>query len=216
MKQSVVLLHGLMTKSYIMRYLAKKFNKAGYDVHLFDYNSIRYSEQTLAKLHALLQSLGNKPVSLVGHSMGGLVIRNYIDHYQKDTTLQSIQSVVTIATPHYQSLCAHNLANSFFRKHLGSAGESGLTCDIAPWQGNIPMGCIAGLNKSLLSANFFAIKHRHTGDYDGTVFLREAILENCHDFVTLKGSHTGMLFQANVARQCLHFLEKQQFDKETT
>jgi pimeloyl-ACP methyl ester carboxylesterase len=213
MKQAVVLLHGLMTKSYIMRYMAKKIKAAGHDVYFFDYNSIRYSEKTLAKLHALLQSLDNKPVSLIGHSMGGLVIRNYIDHYQKDTTLQSIQSVVTIATPHYQSLCAHNLANSFFKKHLGSAGESGLIRDIAPWPGTIPMGCIAGLNKSILSANFFAIKHRKTGVYDGTVFLREAILDNCHDSIVMKGSHTGMLFQADVAKQCIHFLEKQTFEK---
>lgn len=214
MKQAVVLLHGLMTKSYIMCYMAKKIKASGHAVYFFDYNSIKYSEQTLGKLHILIQSVteNHKSVSLVGHSMGGLVIRNYIHRYGQESA-SHIQSVVTIATPHYQSLCAHNLANSFFRKHLGSAGESGLTRDIEPWSGKIPMGCIAGLNTSLLSANFFAIKHRKTGDYDGTVFLREAILENCYDSIVLKGSHTGMLFQADVARQCVHFLEKQQFKK---
>ena len=63
--------------------------------------------------------------SLVGHSMGGLVIRNYLHTEKYKTNFKNIKSVVTIATPHNQSITAHKI-NKALKGFLGTAGEAGL------------------------------------------------------------------------------------------
>jgi PGAP1-like protein len=157
-------------------------------------------------LHTLLTSL--QDVHLIGHSMGGLVIRNYLHKYHD---IANIKSVVTIATPHNQSICAHTMSKSLFRKVLGTAGDSGLTKPLKEWESNIPIGCIAGLSKSKMSANFFIMFNPKEDDSDGTVYVEEALLNNATDKIILKGSHTGLLFKKEVATQCLYFLEHEKF-----
>lgn len=209
MKKTIILIHGLMANAYMMTYMEKQIRKSGHQVYKFNYKSNQYSHETLHDFHQLLQKLDNNPIDIIGHSMGGLVARNYIHHYQPN----NIQSIVTIATPHHQSLCAHRVANSMFKKGFGTAGASGLTIDIPEWTYNIPIGCIAGVSQSRLTANLFLPRHDKSAVNDGTVFLNEAILKNCNDHLIMKGSHTGLIFKKEVVRQCLHFLENHNFSK---
>jgi Lysophospholipase len=82
--------------------------KEGYVVYLFDYDTRKYSSETLQNLHQLISKVEESEVYLVGHSMGGLVARNYIHQYENN-----IKGLVTIATPHNQSICAHNATKRF-------------------------------------------------------------------------------------------------------
>lgn len=207
--KTVVLLHGLRTNSMVMKYMANNMRAAGNEVHLFNYDSSKYSDSTLESLHSLLKTLKSQSIYLIGHSMGGLVIRNYIHKYPKD--ISQIKGVITIATPHNQSICAHTMTKSLFRKVLGTSGDSGLTKQIQEWESEIPIGCIAGFSKSKMSANFFIIFNSKKDASDGTVYVDEAILSNCTDKIILKGSHTGLLFKKDVANQCLYFLENKEF-----
>lgn len=211
-KKKVVLLHGLMTNSLIMKFIEKKLTDEGHQVYQFDYQSVKYSEKTLDKLHEFLQNtIHEGDVYFIAHSMGGLVLRNYFHHYKDEIKSITIKGVITIATPHKQSVCAHNIVKLKLGRFLGTSILSGLTIDAPEWQKHIPIGCIAGLSASKLTANFFVFFDSRQGD--GTVFLEEAILDNCHDKVIIPGSHTGLLFKPEVVNQCLHFLEFNQFKK---
>jgi pimeloyl-ACP methyl ester carboxylesterase len=210
MSKKIVLLHGLMTNSLIMKFIEKKLLAAGHEVYQFDYQSVKYSKKTLEKLHLFLNThIQNEDVYFIAHSMGGLVLRNYFHHYSD--YISHIKGVITIATPHKQSVCAHNIVKLKLGRFLGTSVLSGLTIDAPNWHQNIPIGCIAGLSSSKLTANFFVFFDSRQGD--GTVFLDEAILETSCDSVIISGSHTGLLFKPEVANQCLHFLEYQQFKK---
>ncbi len=62
---------------------------------------------TKAKTHAReRKDLIPKKVSLVGHSMGGLVIKWYVTQILKDKAINMIDKIITIATPYRGSLKA--------------------------------------------------------------------------------------------------------------
>lgn len=210
--KAIILLHGFMNNSLIMTYLASHMISEGFKVYHFNYRTRHYSEKTLNDLNSLVSKVKESEIYLIGHSMGGLVIRNYIHKEQFKDNMLNIKGVVTIATPHNQSLTAHKISQTF-KRLLGTAGDAGLTKDIGQWTSSIPVACIAGLYKSKWNVNLFLIFHNMNKPNDGTVFLDEAILENCHDSVIIEGSHTGLLFQKNVANQILHYLHKGVFIK---
>jgi pimeloyl-ACP methyl ester carboxylesterase len=215
MRKAVILIHGLMTNSVVMRNMEKEMLKAGYEVYKFNYKSQKYSLDTLNSLNELVKSVKEDNIFIIGHSMGGLVARNYISHYKyKYNSKSNIKSVITIATPHNQSLSAHRFAKSIFKPLFGTAGDSGLTKQISDWNTDIPIGCIAGLSNSKLSANFFMLLTKRKAPGDGTVFLDEAILSNCTDKIIMEASHTGLLFKKDVANQCINFIETNKFIKK--
>jgi hypothetical protein len=215
MNKTVILLHGLLASPLTMKYIESKLKTSGYLVYNFKYNSQKYSTTTLHDLHTFIQSIPSQNISLIGHSMGGLVARNYINQYFSINSFQNkIKNIITIATPHNQSACAHIVSKSWFKKHLGTAGNSGLTIKIAEWDNVIPMGCIAGTSTSKLNANLFLSFHPKKEPNDGTVFINEAILKNCNDHIIIQGSHTGLLLKKEVAQQCIYFLEHTVFEKQ--
>ena len=198
-----------MNSSISMKFLKKGFVNNGYDVHCFDYKSRQYSNKTLLDLDNLIKSIDYNEIYLIGHSMGGLIARNYISNV--DLLDKRIKSIVTISTPHYQSICAKSVEN-WLGDFLGTAGTSGLTKKIKDWENKIPIGCIAGLDKYKINANLFLLFNKRKGLNDGTVFVDEAILKNCKDSIVLNGSHTGLLFKKNVYKQCIYFIENNKFN----
>lgn len=218
MKKTVILIHGFMSGAYMMRYMETQIIKAGYEVYKFNYKSNKYTVNTLNELHKLIETLEGREIFLIGHSMGGLVARNYLHYYEynKVPNNSTIKALITIATPHNQSLSAHAISNSMFKKLFGTAGDSGLTKEIPEWNTDIPIGCIAGKSTSKLSANLFLPKHNKEEINDGTIFLTEALLANCNDKIIIQGSHTGLIFKKEVATQCLYFLEHKEFKKSIT
>jgi triacylglycerol esterase/lipase EstA (alpha/beta hydrolase family) len=99
-KDGVVLLHGLGRTSGSMVILARRLERAGYRTRCLRYASLR---QTLARI-----ADGLKPqiaafaddidgdVHFVTHSLGGLVVRALLNHWQP----QRIGRVVMLAPPH--------------------------------------------------------------------------------------------------------------------
>lgn len=214
MTKAIILLHGFMNNALVMTYLGANFKSKGYKVYHFNYNTRHYCEETLNKLDQLVSSLKESQLYLVGHSMGGLVIRNYLHDtkYKANTNYHKIKAVVTIASPHYQSVTAHNI-NKTLKGLLGTAGEVGLTRKLEEWHCGIAVGCMAGVYSSKLNANFFLLLNKNKSPSDGTVYVEEAILKTCTDSINIEGSHTGLLFKKEVANQVIHFLEDLKFKK---
>ena len=75
--RGVVLVHGILRSSKCMTAMAATLNEAGYRTFQFDYPSTQVSIPDAAEyLHQTIESLeGIEELSIVAHSMGGLVSR---------------------------------------------------------------------------------------------------------------------------------------------
>lgn len=200
---TVVLLHGLYMKPFVMRKFAAKLRRLGYRVELFGYKSKNFeAAATMRALSQKIDLINSTDIYLVGHSMGGLVARMF---YTLVKPLK-VKKIVTLGTPHQGSFVAKYLSTTKLKPMLGSSGESGLTTPLPNWSPDIPLGCIVGV-VGLGGASLLAPWHKNRAESDGTVFVSEAMLPNAADHTFVKAAHTTMLFSPAVFSQCAHFLQ---------
>lgn len=105
----VVLVHGFAHNSSAWFLLSAALRRAGFtSIHTFNYNPLRHDVTAvadhLAQRIALVQAVtGAERVHAVGHSMGGIVLRWYVQELGGDET---IGTAVTLASPHAGTLAA--------------------------------------------------------------------------------------------------------------
>jgi hypothetical protein len=196
--KTIILLHGLFMNSMVMKPMEKRFLSLGYRVYQFNYKSVKYSDKTLQKLELLVNSIDSENIYFIGHSMGGLIARKYIEN---GYNIKKIKSIITLGTPHNTSRVGKVISNSIFNKILGSAGDSGiLSNNNVTWNEKVPLGCIAGVFPIGLN-NILKSFHKNEEPSDGTVFLDEAILKNCTDSIIIDSSHTGLIYSKNLLKK---------------
>lgn len=195
----IILIHALFMKSFTMKILGNKLNKleSNIKIHYFDYKSTKYSDRILQDLDNLIKSFNlsnGDEIFLVGHSMGGLIARLYLEKYEP----QKIRGLITMGTPHQGSQLGKFLYNTPFSIFLGTSGKSGIKDNIPEWSGNYNMYCIAGIFNHKLFLNLFNLNNNND-DSDGTVFVKEAILENStKNIIVPNTSHMQLLFSNDV------------------
>lgn len=223
----IVLVHGLYETTWYMKILARRLAQAGYETHLFRYYSLvqtmgRHSE----RLQAFLKEKNLTEVHFVGHSLGGLVIRQFLHDNAKSNTPIKIGKVVTLGTPHLGSTVA-DYAQKLARPMIKNAFSQGLDGQCPPLIDGVALGVIAGTKAQGLGTPVLTYHRyrptRHTEpsqnitnntlENDGTVYVFETKLPNATDHITLAVSHTGMLFDKDVLKQTLYFLEHAKFLK---
>lgn len=235
-KPLVILLHGLHQNTWIMQFLAHYLQKQGFVTHCFRYFSVVQDLNCHAKrLNAWLQGHHDPktPLYLVGHSLGGLVIRQFLQTYPD----WWVKSCVTLGTPHQGSVCAryvYQICPFLIKK----AYFNGLDGRLDPPSNQVAFGVIAGNKPSgmgwpFLTYHFwqqnkqqknqkqsqkrpktfkqwfsFDLKNMH----DGTVLLTESRLDSAQDYLVLPVSHTGLLFDQQAAYQTAFFLRHGRFN----
>ncbi len=202
---SVVLLHGLWTSAWHMKLMRKHFEEAGFSTHLFDYRTVLDSPEHSARMLAkAVARIDGSVLHLVGHSLGGIVIRHYFHRYAD----QREGRVVTMGTPHRTSLTAAVFnENPVGRFVLGQALDKGLLGPLPAWDTQRELGSIAG-SLSMGGGRLFA---RLPKPNDGSVVVEETRLAGMADHLVLPVSHSGLLFSANAALQAIHFLRHGRF-----
>lgn len=223
-KNRVILLHGLHQTAWIMRPLAKRLQKAGFNTHQYGYRSMRDSINTnSAHLNAWLEKHHHpdQPVDLVGHSLGGLIVRDFVTQYPK----WQIGRCVTLGTPHVGSICADYIWR-LTPAMMGRSYIDALDGTVAPLPEHITLGVIAGSQPYGLGQLFLHYHNRKLHKlgkplpkeqlvHDGTVYVAETKIEAASDHIVMPVSHTGMLVDKEVAEQTRYFLEHGQFKRET-
>lgn len=221
-KNRVILIHGLHQAPFIMRPLAKRLQAQGFDTHQYGYRSMRDSIAVNSqRLNAWLQTNHDpkQPLDLVGHSLGGLIIRDFVSYYPH----WQISQCVTLGTPHLGSICADyiwGLAPAV----VGKSYLDALDGTVAPLPDNISLGVIAGdkpqgLGQLLLQYHNRKLQrqsHPLLDNYrahDGTVYVAETKLITAADHLIMPVSHTGMLVNSEVAQQTSYFLKNGQFKR---
>lgn len=220
----VILIHGLHHAPFIMRPLAKRLQAAGFDTHQYGYRSMRDGIKTnSARLNSWLEKHHHldQPIDLVGHSLGGLIIRDFVNEYPK----WQIGRCVTLGTPHLGSVCADYIWR-LTPAVVGHSYVDALDGTVAPLPKHITLGVIAGNrpygmgqlvlhhhNRKLLKADLPPLKQQLM--HDGTVYVEETKVEAAVDHIVMPVSHTGMLVNKKVANQVIYFLQYGKFKRSS-
>lgn len=106
-KRVLLLIHGFGCNRGAWWWLRRQLEDAGYAVATLNleppYIEIdHYVAAITARIEAACKESGTERVTLIGHSMGGLVARAYLERHGADR----VEAVVTLATPHSGSLLA--------------------------------------------------------------------------------------------------------------
>ncbi len=219
-KNLVILIHGLHQAAFIMRPLAKRLQLAGFKTHQFGYRSMRDDIKTnSARLNAWLENnhTPDQPIDLVGHSLGGLIIRDFLAHYPQ----WQIGRCVTLGTPHNGSVSGDYIWR-LLPAIVGKSYKKALDGTVAPLPKGIELGVIAGNKAQGLGQPILSYHNRKrrkadsalTDDslaHDGTVYVSETQLASATDHIIMPVTHTGMLVSKEVAQQVVYFLEHGQF-----
>ncbi|WP_435978814.1 lipase family alpha/beta hydrolase [Psychrobacter sp. DM4] len=217
----VILIHGLHQVPFVMRPLAKRLRAKGYNTHRFGYRSMRDNIKTNStRLNKWLEKNHNpnQPIDFVGHSLGGLIIRDFIAHYPQ----WQIGRCVTLGTPHNGSVSGDYIWR-LLPAIVGQSYEKALDGTVAPLPEGIELGVIAGNKAQGLGQPILSYHNRRLRKansvlankdlaHDGTVYVTETRLASATDHIILPVTHTGMLVNKDVSVQAIWFLEHGEFE----
>jgi pimeloyl-ACP methyl ester carboxylesterase len=203
--ETVVLLHGLGRSKSAMWLLASRLEDAGYHVVSIDYDSFRRSPQQIVDevSHEIVTCCkeNNGPIHFVGHSMGGLIIRAYLDRQRP----QNLDRVVMIGTPNQGTDFVDRYRDHWWMRLAGDAALA-LGTDAQSFPNSLPsadypLGVIAGYREQSLREDAIA------GPDDGLVPVRSTLIEGMDDFILIETGHSAMRYDISVAQQTIHFLK---------
>ena len=209
----MVLFHGIARGSDSMETLAKRLHKEGYEVINIDYDSTEYPLEELAvrtskKMNSLL--VEDKPVNIVGYSMGGILSRAIINLERP----QNLNRVVHLATPNNGSEVADFFKdNVLFEYIYGPAGQQLTTEQAAEMEkvfGKVDyeLGVIAG-NSTIDPISSWIIP----GENDGKVSLKSTQIEGMVDHTVVSATHTFFPRNKEVQQHTVDFLKHGKFSK---
>ena len=191
----VIVMHGLSGTRGLMAEMERKLEGEGHCVLNFGYASTKASIQELTVgLESVIRNLdGVQSVSLVGHSMGNLIVRHMLYRFQKYCIEPPVhfERLVMLSPPNQGAFLADNI---------------GQFCVIQLWAGEVvnqlaPSVGWDRLNRQLAIPSFeFGIVAGGTGtqrgyfkfipgDDDGLLSLRTYYLPGAKDYVQVGGMH---------------------------
>lgn len=210
---TVVLLHGLGRGPLAMKRLEHSLKARGYVVHNVRYDSKRHDIATLAE-SAIAPFLGpsspHDRVHFVTHSLGGILVRQYLARHGASERLGRI---VMIAPPNRGSEIVDRLRGwSLYRWLNGPAGaELGTAPDAIPQTlGPVPSGVEVGVVAGDFSWNPL-LSACIEGPNDGKVSLASTHVAGERDHVTVRSSHTWIMWRRTTADQVIAFLREGKF-----
>ena len=216
-KDVVILLHGIAQNHWAMSGVKRRLHHAGYKVVNIGYPSTKLSlEELSAYLDRTLCDQGvwqtaQGKVHFVTHSMGGLVVRGYLDTYRDQIPLQKLGNVVMLAPPHGGSEIADLLCKlRLYKRVYGPAGLQLTTGHQEKCKADVyyNLGIIAG-NKNW---PYLIASRVMSGRGDGRVAVEKTKLNGMADHVTLCATHTFISWKSSVHKQIIFFLTYGKFN----
>lgn len=215
--ECVILLHGLARTDASMEPIEKFLNRSGYHAVNYHYPSRQYTIEELAQKEipqALKQCPQDvKKVHFVTHSMGGIVLRQYL----RQSSIEKIGKVVMLGPPNHGSEVVDKLGKyEFFKLLNGPAGlqlstsAHSMPNSIGAWTASSgELGVIAGKQ----SINLF-LSYLIPNSDDGKVSIESTKLEGMTDHKVIATTHPLMMRNKRVIEQVKNFLQKGRFTSE--
>ena len=202
--EHVVLVHGLWMRGFTLISLRRRLEQAGFSVDLFDYASVMQdSGASIDKLLALTTQVKSKKVHFVGHSLGGLLALQTLQH-QPDLI---DGRVVCLGSPLRGSSVARALTGFPGGSFLLGRSSQTLSEGLKQWDGKQDVGAIAGRLPLGLGVALGTLSAPH----DGTVSVEETQLPGLTDHCVVAATHTGLPFSDEAAQQTIAFLRRGRF-----
>ena len=210
-REVVVLLHGLARSSAAMWLLHLRLHRAGYQVETIGYRSMSQTPEEIVadisrQIDACCKETDNK-VHFVGHSLGGLMIRAYL----QENRPQNLGRVVLIGTPNQGTAMADHFRDKWWAGFAGptalslGTGDSSFPLSLA--DPDYPVGVIAGIGRQQMDDRILP------GEDDGLVAVESTKLNGMRDFIVVNAGHSMMRYDDVVAVQTISFLQHGAFDR---
>jgi len=216
MRKLLVFRHGIVINRFLMLPMERYFRRQGYEVHNSTYPTTRkFIEEHARDLSEELMRLArpcekqSEPyeLSVITHSLGGLVLRYALTHFQ----MPPIHRAVLFVPPNRGSASARYFKNWFlYRKIFGTRAGSQLAEDppgifgAAGFPNGIDTGIIAGNVKWKLFPTKLEKPH------DGVVTFAESSLPPL-PIKMLPYGHTPILFVRYAWEEAEHYLRHGRF-----
>jgi pimeloyl-ACP methyl ester carboxylesterase len=209
--ECVALLHGLWRSENSMNKMKDALVDAGYRVFNVPYESTEETVDVLAE-KAVKQGLdgcsGASTVHFVTHSMGGILIRQYLENHD----IPQLGRVVMLGPPNQGSEAVDRFAS--WPAYAWITGPAGLQLGTA--EDSVPrnlgpvdfdLGIIAG-TRTLSPIVSLTLP----GKDDGKVSVDATRVEGMRDFLVLPTTHVFMMRNKKVIAQVEYYLGHGQFD----
>ena len=208
-QETVVLLHGILNRPFVMVKIQKGLEKNGFRVLNWGYQSTEKPiEEYASDLKQFIESQKlTTPIHLVGFSLGSIIARTYLS----TTPPKNMGRFVQIAPPNHGSRWVDHLSQfDTFRWVYGDKAIQQLKAD-SPFIKTLGVpacefGIIAGGR-----GNDDGINPVLDGDDDGAVSLSSARLAGAKDFVQVKAEHTLLLILDETTDNVVSFLKTGSF-----
>ena len=220
MREVVVYVHGLWLNGWESILLRQRLSRQLDCTTLsFSYASVGVGlAENVRALRGFLTGVRADALHLVGHSLGGLVIVELFDSAAAlpGTAAHELSlppgRIVLLGAPVRGSRAARNLAQlPLGRRILGrTAHEALLPVRDRQWRGERELGTIAGT----LPVGFGRLMGSFDAPSDGTVLVAETHMPGAKQQLSMRTTHSGMVYSVRVSRQIASFLRDGRFATE--
>jgi hypothetical protein len=187
----VLLLHGLGSTPEVMQLLKRAIEVDGFEVMTVTYPTTEQGVQSNADgVERILKSLeGYSEVSIVAHSLGGLITRSALSRPSFATLPVPVKNVVMLGTPN-QGAALAGAFRTIARAAVTAAANDLLperARQIGPIPASVRFGVIAGGRGGRVGYNPLLL-----GDNDSVVRTEETKTANMDEWIVLPVFHTNM------------------------
>jgi pimeloyl-ACP methyl ester carboxylesterase len=208
-RATIVFVHGAVVRGWEMGLLRHRLSQLGYEVRQFRYRSLMLGlDENVRRLRAFLDQTEGDVIHVVGHSMGGVLIRHVFEQNPDPRPGR----LVAIGSPFLDCWVGRRVSRlhpRFGRYLVGRTVADHISRPADPvWRGARDFGVIAGTYPFGIGAVFAS----HPRPSDGVVLLDETRLAGLRDHVTFRLNHFGMLFSKRCCAEVARFLATGAFD----
>ena len=208
-KEKIVLVHGFGRSTLAMSKFEEFFEQEGYQVYSIVYSSLTQDidgikKEFFQKVNKHLDGV-DQTVHFVGHSMGGLMIRSYLDQHK----VKNLGNVVLLGSPNKGTPLVEFVEDKWYYplagpalKSLSSKGSKFLSSLKRPYY---TLGVIAGYRSGRQGGEIIP------GRDDGIVPFESTKVDGMKDFLALAESHYSMRYSFRVMKQVQYFLAHGEF-----
>lgn len=201
----IIILHGLYMHGMVMQPLGHRLREFGYRTKVISYNSVAINQEQVFETidKALSPDITNV---LVGHSLGGLIIKHYLQSRQPSHA--HVSHVVTIGSPMQGASIVTRIQELGISAILGNSPSFGLEQHESDWQLPQKLGCIAG-TLPLGARSLLMMDNKMMSD--GTVTVDETKIAGMTDHIEIRSSHTSLIYSSLVPQHIHHFISNDVF-----
>lgn len=207
-----ILVPGLLSPSFILKSIGSDLNAKGLKTLIFNYTTIGNTIQFLsAKLKEFIQTSCQAPnvkIHLIGHSLGAIIIRDYLANNIPD----NLGRVIMIAPPNKGSIWCNyllkfKLIRLFFKPLLTQLKQDKESyVNKISKEINYQLGIIAGKSAMKILKLFMS------EESDGLVSVDSTKLENASEFIIMNLGHLEIILSKKTLYQIDKFLFTGHFD----